>query len=115
MKRDKQIKFRATESEYEKIKSIAQDRGLTLTKYLVDVALQNELPKPPEKVIVTKEVLKEVYITAPKSDPNLVYEVSKIGTNLNQIARRVNQNGFDNTLELLTELRAIEQALEAVL
>lgn len=42
MKRDKQIKFRVTESEYEKIKSIAQDRGLTMTKDF-NQDLQNQI------------------------------------------------------------------------
>ena len=114
MKRDQQIKFRVTEDEKEKIVSIAQDRGLTLTKFLVAVALENELPSPPEKIHITKEVVKEIYITTPNYDPNLVYEVSKIGTNLNQLARRVN-GGFNNSLELLSELKAIEQQLDEVL
>lgn len=114
MKRDKQLKIRVTEDEYRLIKSIANDRGLTLTKFLITVALDNELPAPPNRVTVTEKVVEKVYVSPPPYDPGLVYEVSKIGTNLNQIARKVNQ-GFDDPIELLVQLKVIEEQIGEVL
>jgi hypothetical protein len=36
-----------------------------------------------------------------RADPNLLYEVNKIGVNLNQIARRLNSDEDDLKLQIL--------------
>lgn len=46
-----------------------------------------------------------------QADPKLIYEVAKIGGNINQIARSLNQ-GSEFTLETLAILKSIERSLE---
>ena len=47
------------------------------------------------------------------ADPELLQQLASLGSNMNQIARRVNGLGLDasNVIELLTELAAIQREL----
>lgn len=72
--RDKQINFRVTEYEYEEIKKQMEASGkMTFREYLLDMALNGYVIK------VDYGELKD-----------LAYEINKIGTNINQIAHKVN-------------------------
>ena len=62
----------------------------------------------PENVPVRKEP-KRKYT---KVDPNLVFQLSGIGNNLNQIARRLNQK---EKIELLPYLVSIEEQIERLM
>lgn len=54
----------------------------------------------------------------PKVDPTLLVALSKIGGNINQIARHLNNDrsmGLEKKIEHLTELASIEQSLDELL
>jgi uncharacterized protein (DUF1778 family) len=72
-KRNVEIKIRLTAEEKEEIKRLAKEEGLTISQYIRTQALKKKKGK-----IQTRE-MKE-----------LIYEVNKIGINLNQMARALN-------------------------
>ena len=75
--RKRQISFRVNEYEYDLImKNYQESKAATLSSYLLDMA--------------TKGVVLNVDYSELK---NVAYELNKIGTNINQIAHRVNENG----------------------
>jgi len=47
-----------------------------------------------------------------KIEIEFIYQIKKIGTNLNQIAKALNQNNFRNEVELLEQLFKIETQLK---
>ena len=49
-----------------------------------------------------------------KVDPALLYELNRIGNNLNQIAHKVNVESCENDILILDSLRNIERALEEI-
>jgi len=56
--------------------------------------------------------------SVPKVDPTLLVALSKIGGNINQIARHLNNDrsmGLEKKIEHLTELASIEQSLDELL
>ena len=100
----KQIKVNFTPEAYERINKIADEKGITKAKLI-----RNFLG---EKIADDREPKqKRVHKT---SDPQLLYHLNKIGTNLNQIAKHLNEG---NTLEIqaLVELSSIEQSLKEFL
>lgn len=72
--RDKQMNIRVTEYERQLIQERVEKSGAaSLTEYLIDTALEGYI------------------INVDYSDiKSLAYEINKIGTNINQIAHRVN-------------------------
>ena len=74
--RDKQMSIRVTEYERQMIQDRVEKSGATsLTEYLLDTALDGYI------------------INVDYSDiKSLTYEINKIGTNINQIAHRVNSS-----------------------
>lgn len=74
--RDKQMNIRVTEYERQLIQDrVAQSGATSLTEYVLDTALDGYI------------------INVDYSDiKSLAYEINKIGTNINQIAHRVNSN-----------------------
>lgn len=49
-----------------------------------------------------------------KTDPELLYELNKIGVNLNQIARKLNEKNDINTVSILQELVILEKKLSEI-
>lgn len=87
----KQIKFRVTENDYKKIKNKIEKSKLSQDDYLLKCALDKE--------IVIIDGLREI-----------IYEVKKIGTNINQLAKISNQKrvvsstALDNMNKELSEV-----------
>lgn len=96
-KRIKEIKIRLTESEYQALKE--RKTKTRLAEWLRELAL-NQQPK-------------KQYIPI---DPALLYELNRIGNNLNQITRHLNSHNGQplNMVKVAAALRAIEQELKAV-
>lgn len=72
----------------------------------------------PELAQWAREILlsQEVQMPPPTADPKLMYELNKIGTNLNQIAREVNQGGVvNNPNELQIAVQNLEKRLREVI
>ena len=90
-KRTKRIEICVTPDEYEQL--ISRKTKPRLAEWLREVGLSERRTIP-----------------TPKSDPKLLYELNRIGVNLNQIARKLNQNDV-NSLAILSVLSEIEQEL----
>ena len=87
--------IRFTPDEYEKIEEQREKTNLDFTSFCKSAILK--------KKVVTK--LEEDF------NRDLIYQVNKIGVNLNQIARAVNQK---DRVAVLTELVEIEKQLRAL-
>jgi len=99
--RDLFIYVRATQQEKVLLKAKAQSYELTLSEWLRQLAFNG---KPRKKVR-----------SVPDADPLLIREMNRLGNNMNQLARHANEKAKSgqslDTLELLTELRGIQQEL----
>lgn len=96
-KRTKEIKVRLTETEYQKLQE--RKTKARLAEWLRELALDQQ-PKKQYTPI----------------DPALLYELNRIGNNLNQVTRYLNSHK-GKPLELVkiaSALRAIEQELQEV-
>lgn len=99
--KDKQIKFWATEKEFNLIKKKVKESKLKQNDFLLKCAL--------EKKIIIIEDLQEIFI-----------ELKRQGVNLNQLARAVNQGELNlNTEKLEKELeetwRLLRQLIQKIL
>ena len=72
--RPKQLSFRVNEEEYQKLQERVQESGKNQQEYILSCVL--------DKKIVNTDGIKE-----------LIPELKRIGTNLNQIAKRCNEGG----------------------
>ena len=72
MKKEKRVTIRFTEDEYNKLKTKADELGISLSTYIRKKALGNR-----ERI-------------SSKCNKELLYEMNRIGNNLNQIARHCN-------------------------
>ena len=95
-KRTRIAKIRLSESEY----LLLNERKTKprLAEWLREIAL-DEKPKIP----------------APTADPKLLYELNRIGVNLNQIARQLHRSSRLESMAVLSALVAIEQKLKELL
>jgi len=94
MSKYKQIKVNVTEDVHAKLVQIAQNNNITLAElFRLSVHTKIENTPSPRKV-----KLKIIYKQA---DPGLLYEVNKIGVNLNQIAKHLNSGKDDLKLQTL--------------
>lgn len=98
-KRDRQVKFRMTEDEYEAFRKLIIKSGMSQQQYLLKVALN--------KKIINTDGIKEI-----------IPEVKKIGNNLNQIARALNGKRYykyslitENQKELMDIWQLLRQYL----
>lgn len=97
--RTKEIKIRLHPHEFEEFKNRAA--GRQVASYIRELVLE-------------QKVVKET----PRCDPKLIFEVAKIGSNLNQIARVLNfasktGENFD-VLRCIFELNSIKESLDQV-
>lgn len=96
--RNKEIKIRLTESEHSTL--LAKSTKPRLAEWMREFCLSSEQSKKNEM---------------PSCDPKFLAEFSKIGSNLNQIARAVNTVRLSNKpldkVEILSALSSIEAEL----
>lgn len=91
----KRINFRLDQTEYTKLKLSAETYGLTVSNYAKKLALNSKLRQPYFDHTATKELL---------------LELSRQGTNLNQVARQLNQQPeMPQTAQLLAALQATRE------
>lgn len=96
--RDKEIKFFVTDNELQMIDQKAAVAELDRSKYLRKIAIEG---------FIIKRDFTQV--------EQLVYEINKIGNNINQVARRANEIDFVNRGEisyLKKQLDAIYNQIE---
>jgi len=93
--RNKHFHFRLSDDEYNKLIKDSSNTGLTSSSYLRKLINQQEVkPKPPE------------------SYSKLVWEISKIGTNINQIAYKVNAAGNGADTDIDTAVLLLKKIIE---
>lgn len=91
VKRPIQVKFRINDVERKLLKEKQQKAGLSQQEYLRRCALEKE-------------------IISPEGISDLVHEMKKQGSNLNQLAKYMNQNGYFDSRqyhEVMTEVKAV--------
>jgi hypothetical protein len=102
----KQIKVFFTVHDFEILKQTSKDQNLTMSEFIrksVNSKIENA-PAPKTK---------KVYKVA---DPKLLYELNKIGVNLNQIAKNLNEKKTDvSNVAILKELVNLETKLNELL
>lgn len=82
-----------TPAEKAELKHLAEEKGLTMSDYIRRVAA-----RPPD--ITRKEYNEEI--------SKVIYEIHKIGVNINQIAKKYNENEYKEPSEyLLSQLDVV--------
>jgi len=94
MKRTKRVEVQFTDEEYELL--LQRKTKSRLAEWMRETCLDQ---KPAKQVSTV--------------DPLLLYELNKIGVNLNQITRKINSS--ENNVEWLIEIIHIEQHLASLL
>lgn len=79
--RTRKMTFRLSEKEYEQIKEKIKDTGISQQQFLLKTALGKEI----------------IHI---KDFQSLIFQIKKIGININQIAKHSNETGYVNETEL---------------
>ena len=106
MTKYKQVKINFKPEDFQKLELLAEEAELTKAEYIRKHLGDFSIPKtrvPRGKIIPQQKV-----------DPMLLYEVAKIGNNLNQIAKHCNQKKKVD-IEVLTNLVALEKNLKELL
>lgn len=91
-----QVNIRVNEAEYAKIQASARIMGLTVPKYCKHLVMQSKLKEP--------KLADEEY-------HKIIVDVSRIGNNINQIARQLNQSKSEVAEE---EWFAVKEQLEGL-
>lgn len=95
-KRTKRVEIRLTDDEYESL--VARKTKSRLAEWLRQLALEQKL-RPTPKVV----------------DPILLFQLNRIGVNLNQIAKQCNKTSPDiNLINIGVSLREIERLLKEI-
>ncbi len=97
-KKNKQINFRVTEKEYNRLQKLCAKSNLPISTFLIKSALN-------KKIIVVNDLDK------------VIYELRKIGNNLNQITKLYNQRyiDFHDFKELREEFHNTWQLLNSLI
>lgn len=103
MSKYKQVKINLTPEHHEQLTDIAIDKNMTLAEYIrselnIDLKIKPKIRKKRSDSVIFN-----------KADPKLLYHLSMIGSNINQIARKLNNgSAFDRVgLATLIEIRSI--------
>lgn len=96
--------FRVTEKEYQQIEELADREGLTFGSYLRTRALATPTTRATRRPTVAVKLL-----------GGLLAQIGKIGSNLNQIARQLNQGAALPLSEIETTLAEHRQILVAII
>ena len=103
-KKYKQVKVNLDEEVHHKLKEFCDARNITMAEYFRNqINTKIDDARDPQQ--------KRVHKT---TDPKLLYHLNKIGNNLNQIARHLNE-GNSLEIQVLAELTNIEQSLKEFL
>jgi len=107
----KQAKVNFYPEQHEKLVAMAKANDSTISQFIreqINFNLSDE--------DIKKRYKKHNPNAHKKADPKLIYEIAKIGNNLNQIAKQINIKKDDiNTLEILQSLVSIEKDLKSLI
>ncbi len=103
----KQVKINLTEEHYKELQEEALSNDTSIAKLIRD-KLGIDLKDTPKALQRSRKVRsdkKEIV----KADPQLLYHLSKIGTNLNQISKHLNSNNAVDRVVLSTIIEIQEE------
>ena len=110
-KKLKQVKVNFYEEQHQLLKELAKENNVTIAQFIrtkLDINLDENDVKKRYKNREEKDLTKK--------DEMMIYQVMKIGTNLNQIAKKINTKKDDiNTIEILKSLVKIEADLKELI
>ena len=110
-KKLKQAKVNFYPEQHEKLQAMAKANDSTISQFIreqIDFNLSDE--------DIKKRYKKHNPNAHKKADPKLIYEIAKIGNNLNQIAKYINTKKNDvNTIQILESLVSIEKEIKSLL
>lgn len=89
--RTRKMTFRLSEEEYEKIKTKIKDSGISQQQFLLKTALGKEI----------------IHI---KEFQSLIFQIKKIGVNINQITKHANETGYVTE----TEISEVEEGVKSI-
>lgn len=107
----KQVKVNLTEEHYEQLQNEALNNDTSIAQLIRDklgIDLK-ETPKSFQRSRKVRSDKKEIV----KADPQLLYHLSKIGTNLNQISKHLNATKSVDRV-VLTSLIEVQQELKNI-
>lgn len=87
--RTRKMTFRLTEDEYNSVKRKVSEAGISQQKFLLQTALEKEI----------------IHI---KEYQDLIFQIKKIGTNINQITRHCNEAKYISNSEVAEVKRGLE-------
>lgn len=93
--RTRKMTFRLTEEEYKKIKEKVEEAGISQQQFLLKTALEKEI----------------IHI---KEYQELIFQIKKIGTNINQIARKANETGHISESDISAVKGGLEQIWQSL-
>ncbi len=112
IKKYKQVKVNFYPEQHQFLSELAKKNNQTIAQFIRE-KLNLSLNEKEVKSRYSKSDEKENY---KKADPKLIYQLNKIGNNLNQIARVVNTKKADyNSVEILKSLNEIQQMMKSLL
>ena len=95
--RNKQLLIRLTEKEYNNFKNQVEKSGLKMNAYFVRLINNKPIKERP-----------------PQDYANIVYELSKIGNNINQLAYKANKTNYAAVEYAQTAVLLMEQCWDLV-
>jgi len=111
-KKYKQVKINFYPEQHQFLSAEAKKNNQTIAQYIRQ-KLNLNLDEKDTKSRYAKSDEKDCH---KKTDPKLIYQLNKIGNNLNQIARVVNTKKADyNSVEILKTLVSIEKEMKSLL
>lgn len=105
----KQIKVNFYPEQHQLLKQKAEDNNTTISQFVREKLSLELEEKDTRKIYKTHEK-----VTYKKTDPQLIYELNKIGNNLNQIARNLNAKKNIDNIEILKILVSIEKEIKEI-
>jgi len=105
-KKLKQVKVNFYQEQHQLLKQKADENNMTIAQYIRQ-KLELELDKKDtrKKYQETKKIIYS------KTNPELLYQLSKVGNNLNQIARNLNSKKDIDSVDILQTLLNIEKKI----
>ena len=108
----KQVKINLTQEHYQELQEEALGNGMSIAQ-LVRHKIGIDLKATPKALQRSRKVRSDKKPVV-KADPQLLYHLAKIGTNLNQISKHLNSNNavdrvvINSIIEIQQELKNIK-------
>ena len=105
----KQVKVNLTEEHYSELQEEALNNGMSIAN-LIRHRLGIDLQSTPKSLQRSRKVRSDKKPVV-KADPQLLYHLAKIGTNLNQISKHLNSTRVVDSI-VISSLIEIQQELK---